>query len=195
MPVLFDLVEDPLLFEGVEDGFVHVADVHTLEPAETPDEAAVLVQRRDDLKVVLPAESEVLRAGSGRNVHDPGAFVLAHLVPLDDPMLDSLLRGELVERSLVPPPGQVCSGHLLQHLVLAFEYVDACLHQIQDFIPVAHLHVGEFRMHRCHHVGRKCPGCRRPHEQRLPGPLRQRELQEQARVHDLPVAFSHDFVL
>ena len=74
-------------------------DVRTGQPVEAVDIDAELVDRRDDIEVVLLRKREVFLSAAGRDVDDAGAFVGADVVPGDDAVLDVLICGEFVERS------------------------------------------------------------------------------------------------
>jgi len=59
-----------------------------MEPAVVVVEAARLVDRGEHLKVVDARELEILAAGAGRDVHDPGSLVHRHVLPGNDAMFD-----------------------------------------------------------------------------------------------------------
>ena len=77
----FDVIEDALALQIIEDRLGHIGDVHAGQPAKALDEIAVIVERGQDGEVVLFAQVEVLGAAAGGDVDDAGAFALAHAIP------------------------------------------------------------------------------------------------------------------
>ena len=114
--MLLGAVQQPLAFQVGEDAVAHVEHAFFSKPAEAGDVVAVLVERGDHRQAVLLAQREVLGTGTGGDVHDRGALVLAHLVPGNDAMLDPVLRRQVVEGAAIGTPHQRAAGQFFQHL-------------------------------------------------------------------------------
>ena len=113
-------------------------------------------------------ELEVLGAGAGRDVDDPGAGVERHVGPRDHAMLDLRAGLEVVERPAVAEADELAPRRprLVGRIRLR-----------RDRHPVARGQppVLELGIDGGGHVGRERPRRRRPHHQRLARPLEQRE--------------------
>src|SRR5690606_32570072 len=107
----------------LDDRLGDVVDILATQPAEAIDVDAILAQRRDDREVVLLAEPVVLATSAGGDVDDPGSLRRADVLPGDNPMLDTLLGWELIERPLVAPAQHLFAGELADDLVLATDRV------------------------------------------------------------------------
>src|SRR5439155_439314 len=80
-----------------------ISRLFALEPAKPAHEVRVLVDADDDRRAFALPEREVLRTAARRDMDDACAFLLAHLVPLDDLVERHRLRGEwqIIEEALV----------------------------------------------------------------------------------------------
>ena len=194
MCVAFQVVENAFGLQAVVDFLVYVKDALAGQRAESVDEHAKLIQRSDNCEVHLFAQSEVLFARAGGCVDDSGSFVLGHLFPWDDPMLNALLGFEFVERTGVSQTHQRVAGHLFQDFVLALEHGNEALGQVDFVVPLAHFHVHQFRMNRRCDVGCQSPGRRGPDQQGLVCSIQNREFHEQSGMDDLAVALGDDLV-
>ena len=199
MGVVLHLVQKPLLPQILEDARGAFGDVSVSEEAEALQENPLLVQRGDGREIMLLAQREVLRTAARGHMDDAGALRLPHLVPQDHPVglgtAGGLLGLQFVEGAVVGPAFQRCPIHLLQHLTLAPQDGEGPLGEIEDFVPLAHLHVGQFRPYRRRDVAGKGPGGGGPDQETLPRPLPQREAQRDAGVGHLPVPLGDYLVL
>ena len=80
--------EEAGLAEPPDDLIRGLGRREAVEPAVVVVETARLVDRRENRQVVHARKLEVLAAGAGRDVHDPGPLVHRHVLPGDDAMLD-----------------------------------------------------------------------------------------------------------
>src|SRR5688572_23365007 len=74
-----------------------LGDAGAFEGAEAAAVATLLVRRVDHGEAIRAPELEVLLAAAGRDVDDAGALVRRHVAPLDDAVLDALLRRQVGE--------------------------------------------------------------------------------------------------
>ena len=95
------LDEEAALGEVADDLVGRLDGREAVQPAVVVVEAAGLVDRRQHRQAERAAELEVLGAGAGRDVDDPGALLERDLVPRDDAVLDARAGREVVERALV----------------------------------------------------------------------------------------------
>ena len=70
----------------VGDLLSDVARLFAFKPAVALHEPGVLVDRDEHRELLGLREGEVLRAAPRRDVHESGAFGLAHVLPGDDPV-------------------------------------------------------------------------------------------------------------
>ena len=94
------LEQESALAKVLDDRLGDLVRGEPVEP-EARKHAPGLVERREHGKVVDPRELEVLGAGARSDVDDARPLVQSDVVPGDDAMDDSLLRGEMVERPFV----------------------------------------------------------------------------------------------
>ena len=73
-----------------------------VQPPVRVVETARFVHRHQDRQAVDTPELEVLLAGAGRDVDDPGSFVERDVVPRDHPVVNLCRWAELVERPAIP---------------------------------------------------------------------------------------------
>ena len=96
----------------VEDILGDAHYVPTGQPVESIDVDAVFIDGRDDRKVVLAAESEVLRATARRDMDDSGSLVGANFVPQHNPMgIARLGEGFANARQIIERAGVFPAGH------------------------------------------------------------------------------------
>ena len=126
--------------------------------------------------------------GARRDVDDAGALVLADLGPRHDAvdvlgLLEGLADGrQVVERAHVLPAGEIAAGQLFLDRERADER--ACFRTpfpTQALVALADLDVAQVRPDGGGDVGRERPRGRRPDEERLAGPVDERQLDRQAR--------------
>ena len=162
------LEQEPLLGESTHDLVGGLGRRQAVQPAVGVVEAARLVDRGEHGEVVDAAELEVLLAGAGRDVDDPGALFERDLVPGDDPMLDLAAGAEVVERPPVAKPDELLSeGTTLESLVGVPGDRDPLAVLAQPVLRVGLDRRGDVRRQR--------PGRRRPDDEGLPRPLEERE--------------------
>ena len=150
------------------------------------------------------AEREVLRAAAGRDVDDPGPLLLADLVPGHDPVLVAAAVGpagrerrpdgrEVVERAPVAPAHEVAARDAPRAPRTARRAPAAACpcRASRTLVALADLDVAQVGAHRRRHVGRQRPRRRRPDEERLAGPVHEREAHREAGVGPVRVALGH----
>ena len=179
----------------VDDRLGRLVRAQPRQPLEAGQEDTVLVDRRDDGEAVLLAEREVLGAAPGGDVHDPGTFRGRHIGPGDDAVFHALLRGDVVERRMVPQAHKSLAEQPLDNLVIALECAECPFFQVQLLTALADPDVGEPGVHGGRDVAGERPGRGGPHEQRLSRPVRERKPHEDPAVRQLLVPFGGDLVL
>ena len=157
-----------------------VARRRPVQPAVVLVEAAGFIDRRQDGQVFAAAELEVLLAGAGRDVDDPGAFLERDFLPGDGAVLDLGGCGQVVVRPSVAPADELLAA---QHLFERLVRVARDRHPFAVFAPA----VLRVRIDRRGHVRGQRPRRRRPDDQVLPLALEQREANVQRRVGTLLV--------
>ena len=169
------LEQEPLLGESTHDLVGGLGRRKAVQPAVRVVEAARLVDRGEHGEVVDAAELEVLLAGAGRDVDDPGSLVERDLVPRDDPMLDLAAGAEVVERPPVAKSDELLSeGPALESLVGVPGDRDPLAVLAQPVLRVG--------LDRRRDVRRQRPGRRRPDDEGLPRPLEEREADVERRI-------------
>ena len=107
MEVGAGLEQDALLGEPADDLVRGLGRREPVQPAVAVVEAPRLVHRAQDREPVDAAELEVLLAGAGSDVHDPGALLERDLIPRDHAVLDTLGGLKIVERAPVCPADEL----------------------------------------------------------------------------------------
>jgi hypothetical protein len=146
-----------------------------VQPTVLVVETARLVDGRQDRQVVDAGELEVLGAAARRDVDDAGALVHRDLVPGDHAVLDRRPRRERVEGAVVVEPDELRAGDGLDEPLVREA-------RGQHPLAVGAAPVRLLRVNRGGDVRGQRPRCRRPDDERLPGPLPQREPDEERRV-------------
>ncbi len=169
----------------------HLGHALALERTVAGDVAAALVGGREDGEAVAPAQLEVLLAAARGDVHDARALVRRHLVPLDHPMLDALLRGQVVEGPRVAPSHEGGAGQALAHVGEAGQARAGRRGHV--VAPVAHLHglVGQLRVHGEGDVGGQRPRRGGPREEEAALAILHGEGHDHGRVRQLRVRLEH----
>ena len=194
--VLLSAIENALLLEVAHDRRRDFMDVLAGQPIETVHVDAELIDRRDNLEIVLLREREVLLAAAGGDVDDAGAFDRADVGPGDHPMLDVDFGGQLVKRTFVGPAEHVGALQLARDGIVAAQGVlDCLLGEIEPVTVLLDVDVVQLGIDRGGNVGGERPGRRRPDEQRGVRLIDQRQTHEDGEMRPLLVAFGHDFVL
>ena len=128
----------------------------------------------------------------------PGALVLADLVPGDDPVLVAAVvergRGRPAARRTAPvaPADELGARHLLLDRERAPQRgLERALAEPEHVLALADPDVAELRADGRRDVRGQRPGRRRPDEQRLAGPVDEREPDGEARVLAVLVALVH----
>ena len=98
MRVSLQVIKDAFLLQVVVDGIVDLVNALAGEPIEPFYERPELIQWGQGRKAKLLAQREVLFTCTRCGVNYPGSFVFGDLVPRDNPMLNTLLRWQLITR-------------------------------------------------------------------------------------------------
>ena len=203
--VRLEVVEEPAPLEVVDDPLGDVGGLEAAQPAEALVVAAVLVDRADDRQAERLAELVVLGAAAGGDVDDPGALLLGDLVPGDHAVLvrgrrlvagalgeRRLDRGQLVERARVAPPDELGAGLLLLDLEVADERpLEDAAAQPERLAVLADADVALLGVDGGGHVRGERPRRRRPDQERLAGPVDEREPDREPGVLAILVALVH----
>ena len=198
-------VEATLALEVLDDRLGDVADIPPRERAEAVQEDPGFVERGHDRQPERAAELEVLGAAARCDVDDARPLVLADLGPGDDPVLVRNVRrvgrargerrlhgGQVVERPGVAPADHVRAGHLLEDLERPDERgLERALAEPELIAPLPHADVAQRRPDGGRDVRGQRPGRGRPDQERLPGPVDQREADRQPRIVPVLVALVH----
>ena len=189
MGQLLGAQQSAALPEVLDDRLAGVGGVLAVQPAVRLVERAGVVDRHEHGQAQVAAEVEVLLAAAGRDVDDAGALVGADHVPRDDPVLDALLRGQVVERADVRPPDQLGALRPLDDAGRLAEHgLDAALHHPGQTRAAGDRDVVGLGVDGGGDVGRQRPGRRRPHHDRLVGGVGQRQVDVQRRMREVAVA-------
>ena len=199
---LIEPVERALFTEAAEDRLRYLEHAQAGQLAEAVYELAELIQRRDGRKVILLAERVVFLTGSRRVVNEARAVALAHLVPQDDPVLHALLGGKLVKWPVIPQTFQLPALEFPDNLVFGLQRLQPALDEVERFITAVRrrpfnldLYVRQVGMSGHGHVRGERPRRRRPYQERLAGPVYQREADVQARMGDVLVTLRDDLMM
>ena len=151
---------------------------------------------------MLLAEGIVFFTRPRRGVNEARAVALADLVPQDDPVLDALLGGKLVERPVILETLQRVALELPDDLVFGLQRLQPALDQVERFVLAVRpralcpdLDVRQVGMSGHGHIRGESPRRRRPDQERLAGPVDQREADVEARMGDVLVALRDDLVV
>ena len=175
MDVRLGVLEQPALAQVADDLVGRLDGRRAVQPAVLGQEAAALVDRRQDGQVVHLRQLEVLGAGARRDVDDAGPFLERYLVPRDHAVHDPLRGLKVVVRPFVFEPDQLGAANAFEELAVG-EALDR--HPLAGVL-LAVLRVG---IDRCRHVRRQRPRRRRPHDERLAVAPLQGEADEERRV-------------
>ena len=196
--VRLDVVEEPPLLEVGQDRLADVGGLAPAQPVEPRVVPAVLVDRPDHRQADLATQLVVLRTAARGDVDDPGPLLLADLGPGDHAVLVARLRErlpdrrQLVERTRVPPAGQLRPGPLLHDLEWSAErLLQGSLAHPEVVAALAHLDVAQVRANGGGDVRGQRPGRRRPDQERLAGPVHQREPHREPWILAVLVALVH----
>ena len=102
------------------------------ELAEAVDVDAGLVDRRDDRQAVDLGQLVVLGAAAWGDVDDPGALLLADVLPGDDRVLDALLGRQLLERAVEAQADQLGAGQAADLLEGALQEAGGARREVVD---------------------------------------------------------------
>ena len=175
---LVEPIERALIAEAAIDRPGHLEHAQPAQLAESVNEFAEFVQRRDSRKIVHLAESIVFLAGSRGGVNEARTVARADLVPQDHSVLDTLLGRNLVERPVIAEAFQLPALDLLDDLVVDLQRLQSALDQVERFVPAVRPRAADPDLDICQvgmdghsHIRGERPRRRRPDEECLAGPV------------------------
>ena len=171
------LDEQLALAQVLDDHVFDLVGREPLERTEAGHHSPGLVDRRDHRQVVHPRQLEVVGPGAGRDVNDPRPFGQRDVVPGDDPMGDTSLSRQVVERSFVLEADELLAPRDTVISFIGHGQPPAAVAQ-----PVLRV-----RLDGGGDVRGKCPGRRRPDDERLAFAVLKRKADVERRVVELPV--------